>query len=131
MGKLSAVDRASKSYFDSAEEDDNEEGQQEMFNDELSRIANALESVAGATKYEIKAAITIKAVADNALPETIPIFKGKFLKEHIEEVLTIFVEGEPFKRRLRAVVGQPSGDLLRELAEAKEAAKAKAELAAD
>lgn len=117
------IDRAAQSAFD--DDDSGEDGQQEMFNDELSRIADAIADVSDAPKYEIKIAIVLKAVADNSLPETIPVLKGKFLKEHIEEIIEMFIKGEPFRRRLRAVVGHPSGQLVSELREAQKSRELK------
>ena len=119
MAKPNAVDRASSAYFDSTEDDEDKESQQEMFNDELSNLADILEKLAGSNKYEIKVVATIKPVADNALPDNIPILRGKMGKEYVEEMIEISINSEAFKKRLRAIVGEPSGTLRKDLEEAR------------
>lgn len=115
----SDVERASQDYF---EQTGDEDAQGELFSEELSRIADALATQQGADKFEIKLALTLKPVGDNTMPDTIGIIKGKFGKDYVEEVIQMLVHSEKFKKRLRSIVGDPSGKLKQDLEEAREAA---------
>ncbi len=120
MGK-NRVSSEVDDFFDKAiGEDDNGQGTMFGGEDELQQVANMILGSEMADKFEVKLALVLKPVRDNALPIAIPIARGKVAGQYIEEIIDITINGAHFRNILRAAVGQPSGHLKQELDKAKE-----------
>lgn len=120
MGKNS-IDAEVDDFFDKATSDEDAQGTLFGGDDELQQVANMIIGSEMADKFEVKLALVLKPVRDNALPIAIPIARGKVAGQYIEEIIDITISGAHFRNLLRAAVGQPSGQLKAQLEKANEA----------
>lgn len=94
-------------YFD---QDPESEEQKDLFNGDLSNVAKILDATcARPSSLQFSLDLTVKA--KGGAPNKIPLSWGTTRAEFIEEVLQLAIESDYFLERLRAVVGEPSGQI--------------------
>jgi hypothetical protein len=81
----------------------------------LSKVADVIASCDKANLYEVKMSLIIKPKRDNSLKTEIPVIKGTLPKEYVEEVIDIAMKGKLYRTQVRALVGEPSGQLSEQL----------------
>lgn len=59
------------------------------------------------TKFKFKITLIIQPTLGNTNPNIIPVASGACYGEQVEEIINKTISSDYFKRRLRAVVGDP------------------------